>query len=329
MDSPKISVIVPVYNVEQYLPRCIDSILAQTFTDFELLLIDDGSTDNSGKICDEYASKDSRIRVFHKENGGATQARAYGVNNVYSNSYICFVDSDDDIPSDSFQILSNFMLDKYDIIIGRANDKPYKKKEMTAEENRSFAILGKVIPCSPWARLIRRTLFSVDTFDIPKSIIRGEDMIMNIKLAFANNKPVRLVNAKIYNYHKNNGSIIQSFKPNLRYEETFAKYKLLAIPSKEYPKYKKEYVLSKIDAVIEIIDKTCSNKSINSTEFYKCLINEIYTNGIKLPFCTRIKLSVDNKWLICFVIAFERIRNKVKRTAFQMNLIFNKIKKQK
>ena len=67
MDSPKISVIVPVYNVEQYLPRCIDSILAQTFTDFELLLIDDGSTDNSGKICDEYASKDSRIRVFQKQ----------------------------------------------------------------------------------------------------------------------------------------------------------------------------------------------------------------------------------------------------------------------
>lgn len=65
--SPKISVIVPVYNVEQFLPRCIDSILTQTFTDFELLLIDDGSKDQSGKICDEYAQKDTRIRVFHKK----------------------------------------------------------------------------------------------------------------------------------------------------------------------------------------------------------------------------------------------------------------------
>lgn len=78
MDFPKISVIVPVYNVEKYLPRCIDSILAQTFTDFELLLIDDGSTDSSRNICDEYAEKDFRIRVFHKENGVAL-ARQLGV----------------------------------------------------------------------------------------------------------------------------------------------------------------------------------------------------------------------------------------------------------
>ena len=67
--NPKISVIVPVYNVEQYLCRCVDSILAQTFPDFELLLIDDGSKDRSGEICDEYAQKDDRVRVFHKENG--------------------------------------------------------------------------------------------------------------------------------------------------------------------------------------------------------------------------------------------------------------------
>lgn len=79
---PKISVIVPVYNTEKYLHRCVDSILAQTFTDFELLLIDDGSTDSSGAICDEYAQKDSRVRVFHKENGGASSARNLGLDNA-------------------------------------------------------------------------------------------------------------------------------------------------------------------------------------------------------------------------------------------------------
>ncbi len=68
--TPKISIIVPVYNTEPYLPRCIDSILGQSFADFELLLVDDGSTDGSGTICDAYAAKDSRVRVFHKENGG-------------------------------------------------------------------------------------------------------------------------------------------------------------------------------------------------------------------------------------------------------------------
>lgn len=91
---PKISVIVPVYNTEQYLPRCINSILVQTFTDFELLLIDDGSKDGSGKICDEYSAKDSRIRVFHKENGGVSSARNHGLNNAQG-EWITFVDSDD------------------------------------------------------------------------------------------------------------------------------------------------------------------------------------------------------------------------------------------
>lgn len=93
-NQPKISVIVPVYNVEKYLRRCIDSILAQTFTDFEVLLIDDGSTDTSGNICDEYAEKDPRIRVFHKENGGVSSARNRGLDNARG-EWICFVDSDD------------------------------------------------------------------------------------------------------------------------------------------------------------------------------------------------------------------------------------------
>lgn len=107
--TPKISVIVPVYNVEQYLPRCIDSILVQTFTDFELLLIDDGSTDNSGKICDEYAKKDNRIRVFHKENGGVSSARNLGLDNIRG-EFVNFVDSDDWLEKDCFFIL---MEDKY------------------------------------------------------------------------------------------------------------------------------------------------------------------------------------------------------------------------
>ena len=92
--TPKVSVIVPVYKVEKYLPECIDSILAQTFTDFELILVDDGSPDNSGKICDDYAARDFRIRVFHKENGGVSSARNLGIKNARAD-YIAFLDSDD------------------------------------------------------------------------------------------------------------------------------------------------------------------------------------------------------------------------------------------
>ena len=94
MSNPKISVIIPVYNAESTLRRCVDSVLAQTFTDFECLLINDGSKDKSGEICDEYAIRDSRVRVFHKENGGVSSARNVGLDNA-TGEWIAFVDSDD------------------------------------------------------------------------------------------------------------------------------------------------------------------------------------------------------------------------------------------
>ena len=94
MNHPKISIIVPVYNVEKYLKECVESVLAQTFIDFELLLIDDGSTDSSGAICDEYAQKDTRVRVFHKENGGVSSARNLGFDNAIG-KYVIFLDADD------------------------------------------------------------------------------------------------------------------------------------------------------------------------------------------------------------------------------------------
>ena len=105
MNRPKISVIVPVYNAEKYLYNCINSILTQTFTDFELLLINDGSKDKSGEICEEYVAKDSRIRVFHKENGGVSSARNLGLREALG-EYVVFIDADDEfLDENSIQIL--------------------------------------------------------------------------------------------------------------------------------------------------------------------------------------------------------------------------------
>ena len=101
---PKLSVIVPVYNTEKYLRECVDSILAQTFTDFELILVDDGSTDGSGPICDDYAAKDQRVRVIHQENGGITVARKSGVR-IARGEYVTFVDSDDWIDRTMYQTM--------------------------------------------------------------------------------------------------------------------------------------------------------------------------------------------------------------------------------
>ena len=100
----KISVIIPVYNVEPYIRRCLDSVVNQTYTNLEILLINDGSTDNCGFICDEYTAKDSRIKVFHKPNGGLSSALNVGLEN-FTGDYLGFVDSDDWIERDMFEVL--------------------------------------------------------------------------------------------------------------------------------------------------------------------------------------------------------------------------------
>ena len=113
---PKLSVVVPVYNTEKYLRECIDSVLAQTFTDFELILIDDGSTDQSSAICDAYGESDSRVKVIHQKNGGVTEARKRGVEAAES-AYISFVDSDDWIEPNMYQdMLSKADLHSADMV---------------------------------------------------------------------------------------------------------------------------------------------------------------------------------------------------------------------
>lgn len=110
-NMPKISVIIPVYKVEQYLEDCIKSLLSQTFTDFEIILVDDGSPDNSGALCDKYAASDSRIKVFHKENGGVSSARNTGIK-ASKGEWICFVDSDDWVEPDYLEKLYKTVFEK-------------------------------------------------------------------------------------------------------------------------------------------------------------------------------------------------------------------------
>lgn len=110
MCAAAISIIVPVYKAELYLHKCVDSILSQTFSDFELLLIDDGSPDSSGKICDDYEANDPRIRVIHKENGGASSARNVGLGNAMG-EWVCFVDSDDWIEHNCLEVIHRYAVE--------------------------------------------------------------------------------------------------------------------------------------------------------------------------------------------------------------------------
>lgn len=102
MKRNMISVIVPIYNIQEYLPQCIDSIINQTYTELEIILVDDGSTDSGGSICDEYALNDSRVKVIHKKNGGLVSARKAGIRAAHG-EYITFVDGDDWIERDTYQ----------------------------------------------------------------------------------------------------------------------------------------------------------------------------------------------------------------------------------
>lgn len=115
---PTISIIVPVYNKEEYLKRCVDSITAQTLSDYELILVDDGSTDLSGQICDEYAEKDSRITVIHQKNAGVSSARNAGLT-IASGEFVCFCDSDDKLPITALEeMFLSAAHEKADLVIG-------------------------------------------------------------------------------------------------------------------------------------------------------------------------------------------------------------------
>lgn len=136
MSLPKVSVIVAIYKTENFLCRCVDSLLAQTFDDFEILLIDDGSPDNCGHICDEYARQDSRIRIFHKKNGGVASARQYGIDNALG-EYTIHVDPDDWVEPDMLdELYQKAKEDDVDIVICDyfeiRHEEAYVKQEPTA-----------------------------------------------------------------------------------------------------------------------------------------------------------------------------------------------------
>ena len=173
---PKISVIVPVYNTEQYLDECIQSILNQSFTDFELLLIDDGSTDRSGSICDQYTAKDERVRVFHRENGGVIAARTVGIR-MSKADWLYFIDADDKIESDTltvmFQCIENEKIDM--VIFGGKKDYQYSIIEYTIAllSFHFWSVCGK---------LYKRCLFDDYVMDISHYFKVGEDFLTNLRV---------------------------------------------------------------------------------------------------------------------------------------------------
>ena len=188
---PKISVIVPVYNVEKCLGRCIDSILNQTFGDFELILVNDGSKDNSGKMCDKYAQQDSRIIVIHKENGGVSTARNAGINRA-SGDYIMFVDSDDYILETMLEDMEALAGDETDCILTSAtilaaDNKVYNKCISDSDTSVSelmnqycMSVIPTILVDVPWCKLYKRNIIKEFDIHFDTNLSYGEDAVFNM-----------------------------------------------------------------------------------------------------------------------------------------------------
>ena len=205
MNHPAISVIVPVYKAEKYLNRCVDSILAQTFEDFEVLLIDDGSPDNSGNICDEYARKDSRVRVFHKENGGVSSARQMGIDNARG-EYTIHADPDDWVESDMLESLYNKALESgadmviCDYFVNIGNKQKYIKQQPSSMEHEIVLCqLFENLHGSCCNKLVRRECYKKYDVKFPLFLSKLEDLYVNVSL-LKNPVKVEYLGKAFYHY---------------------------------------------------------------------------------------------------------------------------------
>ena len=210
-----LSVIIPVYKVEAYLARCVDSILGQTHEDLEVILVDDGSRDASGSICDAYAQQDPRVRVIHKENGGLSSARNAGLETA-TGEYITFVDSDDWIEADAYAHLLS-LIEKYQVqlvcggnydVNGETGVKtlglcPEKEEVLTAEEFLRRMFMWQGFDSSACDKIYHRSL--LETFRYPEGKV-CEDVAVTYKIVLEARRAA-LSDRPFYNYYHRAGSI--------------------------------------------------------------------------------------------------------------------------
>ncbi len=211
----KLSIVVPVYNVEKYLVRCLDSLLGQTYKNIEIILVDDGSTDSSSLICDKYKEQDNRISVIHKENGGLSDARNVGLRNS-TGDYVIFVDSDDYIEIDSCEKIAPFLKSGAEVFICDCNvnksgyaHEHYKNlkigKEYNGAEYLKKALQKRKFPVMAWLNIYRRD-FLVENNLIFKKGILHEDIEFTPRM-FLKAKSVVYTGIVFYNYVINDSSI--------------------------------------------------------------------------------------------------------------------------
>lgn len=235
----KISVIVPIYKVEQYLNRCIDSIINQTYTNLEIILVDDGSPDNCPKICDEYAKKDDRIKVIHKENGGLSDARNVGLD-IASGNYIAFVDSDDYIELNMLESMMNDLIkNNVDLVVCNIRYILGDKKNVKYNENDRILnkyeameeyIKDGIIQAVAWNKLYKRNIIGNMRYKVGKT---NEDEFFTYKV-INNAEKIYYNSNAFYNYLQRENSITGRYSIK-RLDGVEACYERLNFVKDKYP----------------------------------------------------------------------------------------------
>lgn len=219
MTDKKVSVIVPVYKVEKYLEQCIDSIIGQTYQNLEIILVDDGSPDNCGRICDEYAATDDRIKVIHQENGGLSAARNAGLD-IATGDYIAFVDSDDWILPNAIErmhrayatscadlVVCNFGLFYEQLFLGERRAESNIEDEVLTQEQ----LMNKCCKHSDWYIVPWNKLYKKSIFDVLRFLVgyRHEDEAI-FHYVIEKCKTIATVSDRLYIYRQSSGSIMGS-----------------------------------------------------------------------------------------------------------------------
>jgi len=238
--SPKISIIVPVYKVEKYIHKCVDSILNQTFKEFELILVDDGSPDNCGNICDEYVNKDERVKVIHKENGGLSSARNAGID-IAKGEYIGFVDSDDYIEPDMYEILYKVSKENKCDIVSCSSIIHYPNRKVingghgiiihNKEDAMKTMLEGKLYDEVVWVKLFKKSVIGDIRFPIGRIY---EDTAFTYKVIDRARKVGAIGEAK-YNYIKHENSIMSNAIKDIKIDAIIAYEEMYKFMEEKYP----------------------------------------------------------------------------------------------
>lgn len=282
MSAELISIIVPVYNVKDFLRECVKSLLNQTYFNIEIILVDDGSTDGSDQICDEYAGEDPRIIVIHKSNGGLSDARNRGLD-IARGEYIGFVDSDDWIEPQMYEKLYNKIKSgSYDIAVcslireykNKSVIEPLKELIYTRDDSLSALLLGIELHDHAWSKLYHNKVFNNVRFPTGKFY---EDVLTTYK-TFLNANSVVVEPSPLYHYRQRGGSIIRSGF-NARNFELLKAVKSIYNDDR-LGKWKNELVIRILIVKINLLHDIAINGSSKDINLYWSVINE-YINDLK------------------------------------------------